>query len=800
METNNAFLSDEHLQEVEDIRLKDLLTLSIERWRWFVLSLTVFLGCALVYLCRTTPLYTRSISIMIKEDAKKGSNSLTSELSGLSEMGVYNENANVNNELISIQSPDLIKEVIRRLKFDVNYKTDGTFHKEALYGLNLPLKVEFKDIAENDYCKCKITIREDGTLRLSGFVLNGQKMGDDVTAKPDGNAVNTPVGKIKITKSPYWQKTAKADMNIYVERSGLIATMSSTKGRMTASLNNKSATVIDITYNDICIQRAEDFLNTLISVYNEGWIADKIKIAMNTSQFLNERLEVIRNELGCVDSDISNYKSTNLIPDVVSSSQMYMNTANLANVEITNLQNQLFMAHYIRDFVGKDDLRNQLLPANSGIGSSAIEQQINDYNAKMLQRISLVGNSGEDNPLVIDMDKNLSEMRKAILLSIDNQIGTLNAQIRGFRGIEGGSNSRLSNNPKQEKYLISEERQQKVKEALYLYLLQKREENELSQAFTAYNNRVINKPTGTMQPTSPNRKCILLVALLLGFLLPVAVIYFREFTNTKVRKRKDLADLTIPFIGEIPYYVRQKSKLPWDSFIRSGAKVGEVIVQPSSRNLMNEAFRIVRTNMELLNIGESNQKVMMVTSCNSNSGKTFLAINTAASFAIKQQKVAVIDLDMRHASLSGYVHSPQKGIVDYLNGTVADWHSIVAPVDGFSTLDVIPVGTIPSNPVELLLSQKLQLMINDLRQEYDIIFIDCPPVEIVADTNIINQLADITLFVVCAGITELEALPALEGYYRDHKFNNMLLLLNGTIASGSHYVNKYGYIYAYKGK
>ena len=801
-QTNNSI--DMPQQQSDTLRLQDLLALCIGKWKWFAVSLAVFMGLALRYLLTTPPVYTRSTSLLFKEDAKNGATSFSSEMNGFAEMGLFSANTNVNNELISIQSPDVILEVVRRLNLDVNYKTDGRFHKVTLYGRTLPLKVEFKDLAYNDNSTFKINISK-GKLLLSEFELNGEKVGkgSQITAKP-GKEIVTPIGKLTVSKSPYYKETALEGMNIYVSRSGLLATITACKAKMTAALNDKKATIIDITYKDVSIQRAEEFLSTLISVYNENWVKDKNQIAVSTSQFINERLQVIESELGNVDSDISSYKSANLIPDVQAASEMYMQTANQASVQISDLNNQLYMARYIRDHVNNRRSKDQLLPANSGINSPIIEQQINDYNEKMLQRNSLVANSSAENPLAVDMDNSLADMRKAIVSSIDNQVNTLNAQIRGMQGIQGASTARLSSNPKQAEHLLSVERQQKVKESLYLFLLQKREENELSQAFTAYNTRIITSPTGQMSPTSPNRKQILLAAFLAGLLLPVGIIYLRENTNTKVRGRKDIEKLTIPFVGEIPLYGRLKSKWSWQKWFHSkqektsDAEEYKILVKPRSRNVINEAFRVVRTNMEFMFGAEHTNKVIMFTSANPGSGKTFLTMNIATSFAVKEKKVMCIDLDMRRACLSRYVNQPKQGVSDYLNGKVADWRDAKCAVDGYQTLDMIPVGTIPPNPAELLFSPRLQQMLDDLRREYDLIFIDCPPVEIVADSSVIAKFADMTVFVVRAGLMEREMLPVVEGYYNDKKFNNMCMLLNGTTAVGSRYgYHRYGYHYGY---
>lgn len=789
-------------QQADYLRLQDLFAICIGKWKWFILSLIVFVGLAVVYLLVTPPVYTRTTSLLIKEGDKKGVSSLSSVVNAFADMGIFNTNVNVTNELSSIQSPDVILEVIRRLNLDVNYKTNGKYHKETLYGLTLPLKVTFKDLAYNDFSSFIMTI-EKGRVKLSDFELNGEDVGkDSVLLVSLGKEVKTPVGKVIITESSYFKDKAFEGMEIFVNRTGLLACISDCKSKMTAVLQDERGTIIDISYNDVSIQRAEEFLNTLISVYNENWVKDKNQIAISTSQFINERLKVIESELGNVDSNISTYKSENLIPDVEASSQMYMNTANEANIQITELSNQLYMARYIRDHINNKNSKDQLLPANSGINSAIIEQQINDYNEKMLQRNSLVANSSEENPLAQDMDKNLDKIRSAIVKSIDTQVGTLSTQIKGLRGIQGTSTSRLSSNPKQAKYLLSVERQQKVKESLYLFLLQKREENELSQAFTAYNTRVVTSPTGEMKPTSPKRKHIIIAAILLGLLVPVVFFYFRENMNSKVRGRKDIENLTIPFIGEIPLNIH--SRRNWLKWLRRRPqKQNEtlsVVVKPKSRNVINEAFRVVRTNMEFVIGSDSNKKIIMLTSLNPGSGKTFLTINTAASFSIKGKKVAVIDFDMRRASLSEYVNKPETGIADYLNGKVYDWHETKTQLEGYDNIDVIPVGTMPPNPTELLFSEKLQQLIYDLRSEYELVFFDCPPVEIVADATIIAKYADMTVFVIRAGLMERDMLPVVGGYYDDKKFNNMSMILNGTTSVSNRYgYHRYGYAYGYGG-
>lgn len=793
----------QQLQQADYLRLQDLLALCVSHWKWFVVSLVLFVGLATAYLLTTAPVYKRTASLLIKDNSKK-SGALTEAQNLFDDVSLFSSSTNVRNELIGIQSPDLIAEVIHRLHLDVNYKTDGQYHQQTLYGRQLPIEVSFADLAYNDNCSFTVTIQKDRSLILSDFVFNGEAVGDSSQTAHLGKELQTPVGKLTISATPVFQSVAKVGMQVYVTRSGLLAAISNCTGKMTAEMANEQSTIIDISYTDVDIQRAEDFLNTLISVYNENWVKDRNQIAVSTSQFINERLQVIESELGHVDSDISSYKSANLIPDVEAASNMYMNTANQANVQATELNNQLYMARYVRDYMKNQQNKDQLLPANSGINSREIEQQINEYNTKQLQRNSLVANSSTSNPLVVDMDEQLKQMHGAIMSSIDNQVTTLNTQIRGMRSIQGQSTSRMASNPTQAKYLLSVERQQKVKEALYLFLLQKREENELSQAFTAYNTRVITQPTGTLAPTFPDRRRVLLGAIILALLIPVVLVYVRESLNTKIRGRKDIEKLSVPFVGEIPLHGRRESAahhyLTGKLKHKSEPEHYEILVKPKNRNIINEAFRVVRTNIESVVDLDKGCKVIMLTSLNSGSGKTFLTMNIAKSFAIKGYKVAAADLDLRRASLSQYADNPKVGLADYLNGKADSWKELVVPVGTEYPVDVIPVGSIPRNPTELLFSEQLPQMIAVLREQYDIVFFDCPPVEIVADTTIIARWADTTLFVIRAGLMERDMLPVMAEYYEDKKFNQMLMLLNGTIAAGSSYsVHRNSFQYGYKG-
>lgn len=795
--------------QTEDfIRLQDLLYLCLAQWRWFILSLVVTCGIATYYNLTTPNVYQRTASLMIKDESK--AQGIGSDVASMfSDMGMGNMKSNVNNELIAIQSPAVLLETGKRLKLDVDYAIDGRFHKEALYGADLPVTVDFVGFTDEQSGSFKLQLKGDGSYvisKLKGVTRDNLPVddSDEITGRI-GQIIRTPLGKIKVDKAPAFTQFVSGEDEpvLYVSRCNVYAMTDRIKGSLSASLSDVKSTVIDLTYKDVLAKRAEDVINTIITVYRKNWLEDKNQMTISTSHFITERLGVIERELGDVDKNISAFKSSNLLPDVEAAAQQYMQKSTEVDKQIMDLNSRLAIAQYIRNYLTGKVGKNQLLPSNTGIESPGIEQQITEYNKNQLERNNIVANSSEQNPLVADYDQSLASMRKSIAASLDNFVVTLKTQLGTLQANEAATTSQIASNPNQAKYLQTVGRQQKVKEALYLFLLQKREENELSKAFTAYNTRIITPPTGDNTPVEPVRRKILLIALVLGFLIPVVVIYIREKANTTVRGRKDLKKVTVPFLGEIPFSISRKNRPTLEQrimFWKKPKEVRMVVVKAGKRDIVNEAFRVLRTNFEFTIGTHPEQNVIVFTSFNPGSGKSHIAANMAMSLAIKKKKVLLIDGDLRHGSTSMLINSPGEGLSDYLNGRIADIHDILYKGEENGLVkhfDVIPIGTIPPNPTELLFTPLLEKMIKTMREEYDYVFIDCPPIEVVADTPIYEQFADRTIFVVRAGLMERSMLPEVDALYKARKFKNMTLILNGTKARGGRYGSHYGYGYGY---
>ena len=774
------------------LRVKEFFYLCLAKWRWFVVSVLSCVCVAVFYILCTPPLYTRSAFLMVKEDTK--GKAIGSDVASMfADLGLTQASANVNNELLAMRMPSAIKEVVKRLGLDTDYRVNGFLHKETLYGKELPVKAVLPGLEDAESVSFTIQLLPGGKVELDDFKSSERDLESGTVTGTLNDTLQTPLGKIIPVPTPFYSATEKYPL-IHLSRTNLYDCVDGCIENLEAELSSEDATVIELSYKDISIPRAEDVLNTVITVYNEEWMKDKNQITVSTSRFISERIEAMEHELGNVDSDISTYKSENLLPDAEKASMLFMEQAQENDNRLIAISTQAAIAKYIREHLTGGKKRNQLIPVNLGLENTDIEGLITEYNTVQLKRNNLITNSSDQNPLIADLDQSLASMRTSIVSSIDNLVMSLDTQRNELLRNERRTTAKIAVNPDQTKYLQTVGRQQKVKEALYLFLLQKREENELSQAFTPYNMRILTPPSGNLEPVAPQKKKILAVAFLLGLMFPAGCILLRENMNTTVRRRKDIARLAVPFIGEIPLDTSGKKKRLLRKQVEDEKRI---VVKEGSRNAMNEAFRVLRTNMEFMS--GNGTEVILLTSFNPGSGKTFLTVNIAASLAIKGKRVLVIDGDLRHGSLSSYIGSPGIGLSDYLAKRTDDLKGVIHKVDvRYAGLDMIPVGTMPPNPTELLSGEYMRELVTEMRARYDYIFIDCPPVDIVADTQILEKVTDRTFFVVRAGLMERNMLPEVENLYKQKKLKNMAVILNGTENESGRYGYRYGYKYGYR--
>ena len=773
------------------LTLKSIVAFAVAKWYWFVISLVVTMSAATLYLMKTTPQYTRTASLLIKNSDKKSNNAGTSI--DMSELGLIQTKTNLENEIRIVKSPTLMEEVVSRLDLNDRYTIrDGL--REALLYKETP--VLFLDNGTAGKAVISFKFKEsDGKIDITDVSLNNTPTGKNYTVKY-GEPFR--IGKATLTAvRPAWDATALQGHTISYRHSPVKATAGALASRLDAVLDNEKSSIIDISITCPSVAEADDILDTLIQVYNERWIEDKNQVAVSTSRFIDERLAVIEKELGNVDSDISSYKSANLLPDVEAATGMYLDQASQAQAAVVEYGNRISVAEMVRGQLSRDRI-DEPLPTNIGIVNPEIENAITQYNTIVLERNRLLSSTGEANPVVKDRTQALRTLKGNINSSLNAYIATLRTQLANARRQAGVTTGRVAANPTQAKYLLSVERQQKVKESLYLFLLQKREENELTQAFTAYNSSVVEGPHGSTAPTFPQRRNIILIAFLVGLAIPLGIFVVRESLDTKIRGKKDLDPLKMPYLGEIPSAEEKPRGLA--RFTKHKPAGRRIVVEAKNRNVINEAFRVLRTNLEYLGAEDGESKgcrVISVTSANPGSGKTFITANLAKVLAIKGKRVLAVDLDLRKGSLSKLIGKPKLGITDFLVGKASEEDIFVHGVEGLDNLSAIGVGTVPPNPAELLSSEKLDSLVSEMRDRYDFILLDCPPVEVVTDAKVINRVADLTVFVIRAGLLEKDELPTIQEYYDKKRYRNMAVLLNATDIHSGYGYHRYGYHYGY---
>ncbi|MDL2254955.1 polysaccharide biosynthesis tyrosine autokinase [Parabacteroides sp. OttesenSCG-928-K15] len=773
----------ERKEEEQFISLIDIVHIVRGQWYWFLLSVILCLGAAFLYLKMTPKEYTRTASVLIKDDSRSGG---ASEAAAFEELSMFNMKRNVDNEVLVFKSRRLMRETARKLHLDVSYTIKEGLRTQELY-TRAPVSAAFPEADEMEMFSFVATLVSDSEVSLTDFRIfsasgEEQFLENTYTALLN-DTIETAIGLLVVTPTLYYNDSY-LHTPVTITKRNLESIVTKYQSALQVSLASKTATIIDLSLQDVSIPRAEDVINTLIDVYNTDVVNDKNLIMVNTSEFINERLIIIEKELGSVDSDIESFKREHQLTDIQSESGMYLQTTSQLSQEELALENQLSLAKYIRDYLTDPTHNSDLIPSNTGISDMNIEGQIASYNELLLKRDKLIGNSSSKNPVVMDLNNSLSAMKQTIIRAIDNLIAGLNLQIGNVKQREVQTARRISAVPSQQKEVLSIERQQKIKEELYLYLLNKREENALSQAMTESNARIVDAASGSNIPVAPKSSIIMLAALIVGCLIPGGIIWIRNSLDTKVKDRKDLEDATtIPLLGEIPH--RDKKD-----------KGNDVVVRKDSRDSVSEAFRIIRTNMEFMRVKSQDMKVIMLTSSSPGSGKTFISANLAVSLALMHKKVILVDMDIRKGTLTDRVGYTGKGLTNYLSGKV-DLEDVIHSGYMDNHLDVIHSGPVPPNPAELLLSERLDILVAELKKKYDYIILDTVPAGIVADASIINRVTDITLYVVRAGLLDRRQLPDIERLYKEERYKNMCTILNDIRYDKTGYRYGYGYTYGY---
>ena len=760
----------------QGVNLMDIATYLASKWKWFLLSVIVCGGIAWYNYASAPLVYYRSATIIIKDPSSKTSTTSLDRFDN-----IINK-VNVANEILQFRSKRLMREVVQRIHADVSYRVEDGLRSRELYTQS-PVLLSFPDALPEQSFSLTVVPKDEKTVVLQECEGIDATPGTSVTL---GDTIIVGGGMRIVATPTNFYDSSWNGTPITVQKLPVEAMVNYYRGLLGIKQEEEESSILQLAIKDSSPARAEDVLNTLINVYNEEAIKDKNQVAVNTANFINDRLIIIENELGSVEDNLESFKQQNQIIDIASSAGRYMNESQSYNSEVLELETQLRLANYIKEYLTDPTKETELIPTNTGLSDMNIENQINLYNTAKLKRDHLLDDSSENNPVVQELNNTLRAMKQNIIRAVDNMIVSLNVKRNDAQSREERAQSRMTSIPTKERQMLSIERQQKIKEALYLFLLNKREENALSQAMADNNARVIDGADGSNAPVSPQRNRTLLLGLLVGIALPGVGFLMVLFMDTRVHGRKEIERaLSVPFLGEIPQ----------DGDARRRAKDGNDELDEDS--IAAEAFRILRTNMAFMSRKGRPAQVITFTSFNEGAGKTFISRNLAMSFVYARKRVIVVDLDTRKGTLSHQlVGSRKMGITNYLADSSVTVDDIIRHEQHF---DVITSGASAPNPAELLMDDRLDELFAELRKRYDIIIADNVPVGIIADASIANRIADLTVFVVRAGRLDRRQLPDIEALYQDKKLQNMALVLNGVDAHRHGYGYGYGYGYGHYG-
>ncbi|MDV3752662.1 GumC family protein [Elizabethkingia anophelis] len=755
----------------QSVNVLDLLKYLLHHWKWFALSILVFGGYFYYQYSKTPFMYSQSETVMIKTS----SNTPTTARITRS----YGGGVSVKDEMIQLRSKELMRLVVDKTGADKSYKVYSGLRNHELYKSS-PVQVKVEGIAPEGSYEFIVTPLDAGNVLIKGW----NKIEDGKEIKVALNHwTSTPLGKILVSPSKYY-KSDYYGVDVQVSKIPREAIMGQFIGSLNVHQIDEDASLLQITLEDQSVERAADILKALINVYNEVYLQDKNKIAENTANFIKDRLALIEGELGAVELNIENIKIANQGIDIASAGGMYISEKNQYKTEASKIETDIRLAEMMRSYIFNKGRQNSLIPNNTGLVESNVEGQIAEYNASLLKRNRLAEGGNSLNPVVVDMDDALNAMRSNIGRAIDNSLKGQKIKLNNAQKEEALAQSKVLQMPQKERSMLSIERQRRVKEDLYMFLLNKREENALNEAVMEANLRIVDPPEGTGGAIYPNRFKKVATGIAIGVALPLVILISMMMLNTGVRGRQDIENvLSVPFLGEIPL---ARSR-------RQGK--GDILVSKAGRDPLTEAFRILRTNINFMTKDEHPPKVITFTSFSAGVGKTFSVLNLATTLSYLDKKVIAIDLDLRKGTLSSRVDLLHgKGTSHYLSSPSISIDEIIHKSDIVDGVDFIPIGAIAPNPVELLLSKRLDELINELKNRYDYIIIDGVPTGVVADASIIDRVADLTLFIIRIGKMDRRQLPEIEKIYQEKKLSNLAIVLNGIKLNGYGYgYGGYGY-------
>lgn len=750
---------------------KDAFIEHIEKYftkiHWFVISLILCFSLVFIYLRYSTNSYEIKASIKIANgDDRK--NNILSEVNAVNDYGLFKKDFNsVDDEIEVIKSKSITTSLVKRLNLNLQYYIKGNIKSLELYK-NPPITVNFLS-------KDSILHRTDTTITIHVTSKNQFTFEDQNTLFSFGDKIKSSVGDLIITPN-FSQPEMQVGKDVMVKISSLENTTNQYAQKLKIAPAGENSSVVVISINETIKQKGEDIINTLIEEYNNYVIENKKQVVDLTSDFINNRLQVIADELSQVDLTAENVKKDNKLTDLSSQSSIFLQSERDIESQQVATSTQLKLVDYMTDYLKDNTDNSDLIPANLSFEDQSINKLTQQHNSLVIQRNRLLKASSNKNPVVENLNAQIVSLKQSINQSLTNARSSSQIRLNALKKEDSRISSQIYSAPKKERQFRDIQRQQSIKESLYLYLLEKREESAITHGIKNPNAIIIDYAYSSSVPVWPRKSILFLAALVFGILIPLTLIYILNLLDTKIKTKADLlAVLSMPFLGDIPKS-NHKNQL-----------IKQVDYTPKA-----EAFRIIRSNIDFILKNNSNpSKTIFITSTTAQEGKSHTSVNLARSFSFSGKKVLLIETDIRVPKVNSYLDIKNHlGITDYISNPELSLNDITTQLEDNPNLSIIQSGTIPPNPAELLMSNRLKTLFNSVKTTYDYIIVDTSAVGLVTDTLLISDFADLFIYVVSANKIDKRQLDIAQTLYNEKRLPNMTTLLNGT-------VSKKGYGYGY---
>ena len=756
--------------ESQPFNLKGFILSYIRYWYLFVIFLGLCYLGAKLYLRYTIPQYEVKSAILIKSPQ---SNDQFDQQLILRDLGLGGQESNVNDEIQILKSVTLMEEVVDKLNLNISFITEGRIRNNNIY-VTSPITID----------SIKLDSNKTGSFIIQ--ILNDQEFIKTEKGQTTTERFNVPffssLGYFTFVRN---RQSFNPNQPITVAVRKREATAKAYASRISIRRARDYSNVLELKLRDNIPEKAADILNTLVEVYNEATIEDQNRVTKNTIKFIDDRLRYLTTELDSVETSVESYKKRNELTTGLSQDiEMVFTELSKLNGEIASLEMNRSVIDAMENHISNEVNQFELIPANLSLNNPALNSKIEEHNQLVLERDRKLKSASESNPIVIEATEKINALRPIILSSINNLKADLEKNINRAYNNQQLVQKKVRSFPTKEKELLDITRQQSVKEALYVYLLQRREETALSEAATVAGSRIIDEARPNRSPISPKSNDIFMIAFALGLGIPVGLIVLKDLLNDKILSEKDIQTFTkTPILGGINF-----------------SKKGEnIVVKKNSRSSTAEMFRLLRTNLQFLS-GQKEKQTILITSGTSGEGKSFITINLGISIAISNKKTVIIGLDLRKPKLSKYLNlekdSKMRGMTNYLVGK-AEKSEIIYETGLHENLYYIPSGPMPPNPAELINTNTLDQLFAELQEEFDYILIDTPPVGLVTDALLLNRFADISLYVIRYGVTKKGTVNLIEELYQQEKLTNPAIIYNGIKRQGGYGYGYGGYSYGY---